>query len=61
MKRVTRIVENAEGESSESDGGKVKWDDTSEEDHDEVLETETYARKVAEFVLEQSHAKNSVM
>ena len=54
-------MENAEGESSESDGGKVKWDDTSEEDHDEVLETETYARKVAEFALEQSHAKNSVM
>ena len=54
-------MENAEGESSESDGGKDKWDDTSEEDHDEVLETETYARKVAEFVLEQSHAKNSVM
>ena len=54
-------MENAEGESSESDGGKVKWDDTSEEDHDEVLETETYARKVAEFVLEQGHAKNSVM
>ena len=55
MKRVTRIVENAEGES-----GKVKWDDTLEEDHDEVLETEAYARKVAEFVLEH-HARQSVI
>ena len=55
MKKLTGIVENAEGES-----GKVKWDDTLEEDHDEVLETEAYARKVAEFVLEH-HAKQSVI
>ena len=55
LKKLTGIVENAEGES-----GKVNWDDTLEEDHDEVLETEGYARKVAEFVLEH-HAKNSVM
>ena len=55
LKKLTGIVENAEGES-----GKVKWDDTLEEDHDEVLETEGYARKVAEFVLEH-HAKQSVI
>ena len=54
------IVENAEGESSECDGGKVKWDDALEEDHVEVLGTEAYARKVVDFVLEH-HAKNSVM
>ena len=60
LKKVTGIMENAEGESSESDVERVKWDDALEEDHVEVLGTEVYARKVVDFVLEH-HAKNSVM